>query len=248
MGRDLSATVPAPAPASKLPGSLSHQIGPEGVGKMKTDSQLQRDVLEELEWEPRIDHSQIGVAARDGVVMLSGIVPTYAQKIAAENAARRVAGVKAILEEIEVHFPMDQKSSDNEIAKHILDIFRWDVTMPDHVTVKVEHGWVTLGGLVDWNFEKTAAFKAASTVKGVKGVTNLIDVRPRPTIHDVRGRIVSAFKRSSALDANSIDVDVQGSTVTLSGRVHCWNERKVAEAAAWSAPGVTKVEDNLVYS
>ena len=215
---------------------------------MKTDSQLQHDVLEELKWEPQVDQSQIGVAAKDGVVTLSGIVPTYAQKIAAENAARRVSGVRAIAEEIQVRFASDPKTSDSEIAQRILDIFRWDVTMPDHLTVKVEHGRVTLGGSVDWNFEKTAAFKAASKINGVIGVTNLIAVRARPASNDVRERIVSAFKRSSLLDANSIDVTVLGSTVKLSGRVHGWNERKVAEQAAWSAPGVTKVEDDIVLA
>ena len=215
---------------------------------MKTDSQLQHDVLEELKWEPQVDHSQIGVAAKDGVVTLSGLVPTYAQKIAAEKAARRVSGVKAIAEEIEVRFASDPKTSDSEIAQRILDIFRWDVTMPDHLTVKVEHGRVTLGGSVDWNFEKTAAFKAASKINGVIGVTNLIAVRARPAAYDVRERIISAFKRSSLLDAYSVDVTVQGSTVKLSGRVRDWNERKLAERAAWSAPGVTKVEDEIVFA
>lgn len=215
---------------------------------MKTDGQLQHDVLEELKWEPQVDHSQIGVTAKDGVVTLSGLVPTYAQKVAAEKAARRVSGVKAIAEEIEIRFACDPKTSDGEIAQRILDIFKWDVTMPDRLTVKVEHGWVTIGGTVDWNFQKKAAFKAASKINGVKGVSNLIEVRARPTPSDVRERIVSAFKRSSLLDAASIDVDVQGSTVKLSGRVHGWNERKVAERAAWSAPGVTKVEDEIVFA
>lgn len=215
---------------------------------MKTDSQLQRDVLEELKWEPQVDHSQIGVAAKDGVVTLSGLVPSYAQKVAAEKAARRVSGVKAIAEEIEIRFASDPKTSDSEIAQRILDIFRWDVTMPDHLTVKVEHGWVTIGGTVEWNFQKTAAFKAASKINGVKGVTNMIEVRSRPTSPDIRERIVSAFKRSSLIDANSIKVAVDGSTVKLSGRVHGWNERKLAENAAWSAPGVTKVEDEIVLA
>lgn len=216
---------------------------------MKTDSQLQHDVLEELKWEPKVDHSQIGVAAKDGVVTLSGLVPSYAQKVAAEKAARRVSGVKAIAEELEVRFAFDPKTSDSEIAGRIVDILEWDVTMPgDRVTVKVEHGWVTLTGAVDWNFEKKGAFDAASRINGVKGVTNLIEVRAKPTSQDVRERIVSAFKRSSDLDADAIKVAVLGSTVKLSGRVHGWNERKVAENAAWSAPGVTKVEDEIVLA
>ena len=216
---------------------------------MKTDSQLQHDVLEELKWEPRVDHSQIGVSAKSGVVTLTGFVPNYAQKVAAEKAARRVLGTKAIAQEIEVRFASDPKTSDAEIAQRILDTFRWDVTVPDEkFGVKVEHGFVTLTGKADWNYQKQAAAKAAGRISGVKGVINQIEVAARPSGYDVRERIMSAFKRSSTLDANSIDVAVDGGTVKLSGRVHGWNERKIAENAAWSAPGVTRVEDNIVLA
>lgn len=216
---------------------------------MKTDSQLQHDVLEELKWEPQVDYSQIGVTAKEGVVTLTGFVPNYAQKIAAEKAARRVYGVKAIAQEIEVRFASDPKTSDAEIAQRILDLFHWDVIIPDdRFAVKVEHGFVTLTGKADWNFEKQAAGKAAGRISGVKAVSNLIDVAARPSSYDVRERIMSAFKRSSTLDANSISVTVDGGTVKLSGRVHGWNERKVAENAAWSAPGVTHVEDEIVLA
>lgn len=216
---------------------------------MKTDSQLQRDVLDELKWEPRVDHSQIGVTARDGVVTLTGFVADYAQKVAAERAAKRVHGVKAIAEEIEVRFASDPKTSDAEIAARILDIFAWDVTVPDDkLKVKVEHGWVTLTGVVDWHYQRVAAVKAASRITGVKGVSDLITIRLRPSGADVKERIMAAFKRSSTLDASSINVTVAGNTVKLSGRVQGWNERKVAENAAWSAPGVAKVEDEIVLA
>lgn len=216
---------------------------------MKTDSQLQHDVIEELKWEPQVDHSQIGVAARDGVVTLTGFVPTYAQKIAAEKAARRVFGVRAVAQDIEVRFASDPKTSDSEIAQRILDIFGWDVVIPDRrLTVKVEHGWVTLGGHVDWNFEKAAAFRAASRIGGVKGISNFIEVESNASAHDVRDRIAAAFKRSSAIDSSAISIEVDGGTVKLSGRVKGWNERKVAENAAWSAPGVTRVEDEIVFA
>ena len=214
---------------------------------MKTDSQLQHNVIEELKFEPSVDHSQIGVTAHKGVVTLSGFVPNYAQKLAAERAARRVYGVKGIAQEIEVRFPFDPKTSDAEIARRILDVFSWDCSIPDDkFTVKVEHGIVTLNGKAEWNYQKEEASWAASRISGVKSVVNLIEVAARSTTHDIRDRIMAAFKRSSTLDANAIDVTVDGGTVRLTGRVHGWNERKVAENAAWAAPGVAQVEDNIV--
>ena len=216
---------------------------------MKTDSQLQHDVIEELKWEPRVDHSHIGVAAKDQVVTLTGHVPSFAEKIAAEKAARRVFGVRAVAQEVEVRFPSDPKTADDEIAQRILDIFRWDITIPhERLMVKVEHGRVTLSGHVDWNFEKAAAFKAASRIGGVVAVSNLIGVKPRASTHDIRERIMAAFKRSSAIDSSAIAIEVDGGVVRLTGRVKGWNERKVAENAAWSAPGVTEVEDEIVFA
>jgi osmotically-inducible protein OsmY len=216
---------------------------------MKTDSQLQHDVLEELKWEPQVDHSQIGVTAKGGVVTLTGFVPNYAQKLAAEKAARRVQGVAAIAQEIEVRFPSDPKTSDAEIAQRILDVFRWDVIIPDDkFAVEVEHGYVTLTGKADWNYQKQAAGKAAGRISGVKLVTNLIEVAAVASSYDIRERILSAFKRSSAIDANAINIKVEGGTVKLSGRVHAWNERKLAENAAWSTAGVTRVEDEIVLA
>jgi osmotically-inducible protein OsmY len=215
----------------------------------KTDSQLQHDVMAELEWEPAVDHADIGVAVNNGVVTLSGYVKNFTEKLAAEKAVRRVAGVRAIAEEIKVRLASDSKLADHEIAKRIVDMIAWTVSIPnDVVKVKVEHGWVTLSGTVDWYFQSNEARKAAAKVSGVIGVSNLIEVKQHPAPADVKDRIVSAFKRQADLDAASVTVITDGSTVKLSGKVHAWNERSIAERAAWSAPGVTKVEDHLTVS
>lgn len=216
---------------------------------MKTDSQLQKDVVEELSWAPDVEHGHIGVAANDGVITLTGHVPNYAMKIAAERAARRVHGVKAVAQDIEVRFASDPKTSDDEIAQRILSLFSWVVSIPDDkIQVKVEKGYVTLTGEVDWNYQKQAAWKAAGRISGVTGVMSNITVRERPTAFDIRERIIAALKRSAEIDAKSIDVRVDGSTVKLGGSVHAWNERRIAEAAAWAAPGVLRVEDNIVLA
>lgn len=215
----------------------------------KTDAELQRDVMDELEWEPRIDHAEIGVAVTAGVVTLSGSVKTYAEKIAAEKAVRRVAGVRAIAEEIRVHFASEPTLADHEVAKRLLDMMAWTVSIPtDTVKVKVERGWVTLSGAVDWDYQRKETFRAASRVKGVAGVTNLIEVKQHPTPLDVKDRIVSAFKRQADLDAAGVTVSTDGGIVKLGGKVRAWPERGVAERAAWSAPGVTRVEDNIAIA
>lgn len=216
---------------------------------MKSDSDLQHDVLEELAFEPMVDHAHIGVAAKNGVVTLTGFVPNYTQKAAAERAAARVKGVKAIAEEIEVRFASDPKTSDAEIAERIVQILQWDVTVPDdRISVRVEHGWVTLGGEVEWHYQKTAAQSAVSRITGIKGISNMIKVGAKVSPSDVRGRVIAAIRRQGALDADAIQVTVDGRTVRLSGQVHGWNERRVAENAAWSIPGVAHVEDEIVFA
>lgn len=215
----------------------------------KTDSQLQHDVIAELEWEPSVDHADIGVAVNDGVVTLSGFVKSYPEKMAAEKATRRVAGVKAIAEEIKVRFASDPKTADHEIAKRILDMFAWNVSIPEQqIKVKVEHGWVTLTGTVDWFYQSNEARKAAGRVTGVIGVSNLLEVKKLPAAFDIKDRITAAFKRQADLDAGSVTVVTDGGTVKLGGRVKAWNERGIAERAAWAAPGVTRVEDNIVVA
>lgn len=216
---------------------------------MKTDSQLQRDVMAELAWEPRVDHADIGVSVNDGVVTLNGFVKSYPEKMAAEKAVRRVAGVRAIAEEIKVSLPSDPKTADHEIAKHIVDMFAWNVPIPgDKIKVKVENGWVTLTGEVDWFYQCEEARKAAGTVAGVLGVNNLVTVHTRPASDDIKDRIMAAFKRQADLDAATVTVVTQGGKVTLGGRVKAWNERQTAERAAWAAPGVTAVEDNIIVA
>ncbi|MES2496422.1 MAG: BON domain-containing protein [Pseudomonadota bacterium] len=215
----------------------------------KTDAQVQQDVMAELAWEPSVDQADIGVAVNDGVVTLSGYVKSYPEKMAAEKATRRVAGVTAIAEEIKVRFASDPKTADHEIAKRILDMFAWNVSIPDDkIKVKVEHGWVTLTGTVDWYYQSSEASKVAGKVTGVLGVGNLLEVRKLPTSFDVKERIMAAFKRQADLDAATVTVTTDGGTVRLGGRVKAWNERGIAERAAWAAPGVTKVEDNIVVT
>jgi len=213
----------------------------------KSDSQLQRDVTDELAWDPSVDHADIGVAVADGVVTLSGCVKSYAEKMAAEKAARRVAGVRAIAEEICVHFASDRKTGDAEIAKRIADILSWDALVPDEgIMVKVEHGLVTLTGSVEWHYQREAARKAASKISGVTGIVNLLTVRQRPVADDVRQRILDAFERQANLDAGGITVVAEGSKVMLGGRVKACYERGIAERAAWAAPGVSEIEDNII--
>ncbi|WP_324827708.1 BON domain-containing protein [Qipengyuania zhejiangensis] len=216
---------------------------------MKTDSQLKRDVLEELEWDPQVDHADIGVSVVDGVVALNGWVKSYAEKIAAERAVKRVGGVNAIAEELKIRFSSDAKTADHEIARRILDIFKYSALIPEEkIQVKVEKGWVSLTGDVEWNYQSSEAAKAAGKVTGVVGVSNSLAIRNRADISDVRKRIEEAFKRQADLDAASVTITATGNKVTLGGKVKAWHERKLAEQAAWSAPGVTKVEDNIIIS
>lgn len=160
---------------------------------MKADTHLQHDVIAELEWDPSVDHTKIGVIASNGVVTLTGTVASFATKLAAEKAVRRVAGVKAIAEEIIVRYPADAKTSDPEIARRVLDVFSWDAAVPrDEISVKVEKGWVTLSGTVDWFYQSEEARKAASRITGVVGISNLIEVRKLPSVADVHERIMMA--------------------------------------------------------
>jgi len=216
---------------------------------MTSDSRIQKDVMSELAWEPSIDEAEIGVTVHDGIVTLSGFVKSFPEKAAAEHAASRVAGVKAIAEEMKVRPTNAAQTSDVEIARRIVSIFEWDPTIPDSkIHVKVEHAWVTLSGTVDWHFQSDAARKAAGRIHGVLGVSNLIEVTQPASIADVRQKITAAFERQADLDANAITVRAEGGTVTLSGRVKAWRDRRVAERAAWAAPGVTKVDDQLLVA
>jgi osmotically-inducible protein OsmY len=210
------------------------------------DLSLRQDVIDELQFEPSIDAANIGVAVKNGVVTLSGHVGSYAEKSAAESAARRVRGVHAIAEEIEVRYAGRKMHADDEIASRALDIIEWDTALPDGaIDVKVQHGWVTLSGEVPWHFQRMAAENAVKKLGGVVGVSNLLTIRPSALIADIKDRIESALRRNAEVEANRIRVDINEGRVALEGAVHAWNERSAAERAVWSVPGVVAVENHL---
>jgi len=217
---------------------------------MPDDLTLQAMVMAELEWEPSLDAAHVGVTAKNGVVTLSGFVDSYVAKSVAERAAARVQGVKAIAEEMEVRLPNHQQHADDEIAERAVRILNWDIEVPhDRLNVKVEHGVVTLTGDVNYQFQRAAAESAVRRLGGTRGVINLIRVVPpagRSTDPDlVQQRIENALRRNAEVEASRIDVGVNGGKVTLRGQVRTWFERSVAEHAAWGAPGVTEVKDEL---
>lgn len=214
-----------------------------------TDTELRQDVLDELEYEPSIDAANIGVAVEDGTVTLTGHVRTYAEKREAENIVKRVKGVRAIAEEIEVRPLGSHMTADDEIAKRAVNSLTWNASVPsDKIQVKVEGGHITLSGKVNWFYQKSAAEKAVQTITGVKGVTNLVEIKPAVSPGDVRQRIENALKRDAELEAKRIQVQVADSKVTLEGRVRNWAEREAAERAAWAAPGVAQVVDHIKIS
>jgi osmotically-inducible protein OsmY len=214
---------------------------------MMSDHKLRQDVLDELEFEPRVNADHIGVGVRSGVVTLTGFVPSFAEKAAAERAVWRVRGVKAIAEEIEVRLPADKKTSDDEIAGRAIDILKWRVGLPaDRISIKVEKGIVTLTGNLDWQFQKTEAAAAVQHLSGVTGVVNDIQVRAPVHLPEVKHKIENALRRSAELDASRITIRTDGSKVVLSGKVHAWFERDIAERAAWAVPGVTEVRDDIL--
>jgi osmotically-inducible protein OsmY len=210
-----------------------------------SDKGLQQDVVDELEWEPSVNAAHIGVTAKDGVVTLSGDVSSYAEKWAAERAARRVYGVKAVAQEIKVHYPFD-KMDDTDIAQKALQVLSWDIEVPaNKVTVQVEDGWVTLSGTVDWHFQRSAAEADVRKLKGVTGVINNIVIKPSVRASDVRAKLKAAFERNAEIEEENITATVDGGKVTLSGHVDTWDQDRLAVDTAWSAPGVTQVEDRL---
>ncbi len=211
---------------------------------MKTDSELRRDVERELEWDPSIDARNIGVAVKNGVVTLTGYVSSYADKWRAERIAKRVAGVTAIANEIEVKLSTER--TDPDIAEAARAALKSDSRLPaDRIKVIVERGWVTLEGRVDYYYQKSAAESDVRYIAGVRGVTNAIVVTPKVSPTDIRLKIEEALKRSAQLDASRISVETEGSKVILSGTVRSWAEREEAELAAWAAPGVTEVENRI---
>ncbi len=212
-----------------------------------TDKDLRRDVLDELDFDPSLDSTEIGVAVSDGVVTLTGHVGSYAEKVEAENAVRRVKSVRAIAQEIKVRYPEAKKIEDDQIAARALAIIDWSVHLPKQaIQVRVAKGWITLTGAVPWQYQAMGAEAAVRKLSGVVGVSNLIAVKPEVRPTQVKDRILESFKRSAMFEADGIKVRVEGDTVTLEGAVTAWTEREAAERAAWSVPGVRAVEDHIV--
>lgn len=212
-----------------------------------SDKQLRQDVLDELEFEPSVDATNIGVTADKGIVTLTGHVPTFWQKTAAERAVWRVKGVKAIAQEIEVRFGNGKKDADDQIAERAVQILAWDTSVPTNaVRVKVQHGWVSLEGEVNWQFQRQAAEADIRKLTSVIGVSNNITIKSSVQAPDVRKRIEDALRRRAEVEAHNITVSIGGNgAITLEGKVDNWDERRAVEHAAWSAPGVRSVEDRI---
>ena len=216
---------------------------------MKSDEEIERDVREELKWDPDLDAEDIAVSVKNGVVTLAGFTRSYTDRLEAEAAAKRVAGVHAVANDIEVRLPAIDQRPDPDIARDAVAALKAELPIShDKIKVIIKDGWVTLEGAVEWRYQKNTADSAVRKVKGVKGVTNVITVKPKVEPSELQRKIQEAFKRNAEVDANRITVEAKGSEVILKGTVRSWIEREEAERVAWSAPGVTKVEDRIVVS
>ena len=215
----------------------------------RTDEEIQANVLEELKWDTRVRPNEIGVAVKDGIVTLTGWVDSYLKKMAAEEAAHRVPGVKAVANDIEVRLPGFAERTDTDLAAAVLNALRWDAAIPTgKVDVTVSQGWVTLKGEVEYAFQKRDAERAVRRLSGVKGVSNLIVVKPQVFPSDLKQQIERALVRNAETDARNITIEVEGSKVILRGTVRSYAEKEAAEDTAWAAPGVTEVENRIVIS
>lgn len=216
---------------------------------MKTDKQLQQDVLAELSWEPSVNAAQIGVEVSDGIVTLAGHVTTYTEKLNAERAAQRVAGVKGLAVELDVKLSGMSKRTDADIARTAQDLLQWTTYLPpESIKVKVENGWVSLSGQVEWDYQRQDATAAVRHLMGVIGVSDEIVLKPKVSSIVVKSDIEAALKRRAQSHAERISVGVQGSEVTLTGIVNSWSERQLAVNSAWAAPGVNNVRDNMTVT
>lgn len=221
------------------------------VTTTRSDEQIQQDVFDELAWDARVQPNEVGVIVKDGIVTLTGWVDSYAKKWAAEEDALRVRGVKAVANEIEVRLPGEAQRTDADLARDVTQALEWDAFVPiDKLDITVSNGWVTLRGEVDWEFERKDAERVVRRLKGVRGVSNLITVRPRikPSPDEVQRKIREALVRDAETDAKRITVDVEDGRVILEGTVRSWAEKEEAERVAWSAPGVQDVDDRISVS
>ena len=217
--------------------------------EMKSDSDIERDVKDELQWDPDLDATDIAVTVKKGVVTLAGFVKSYTDKYEAEAAAKRVAGVVGLANDIEVRMPSVDERPDPEIARDAVSAIKAQLPISSqHIKVVVKNGWVTLEGQVEWQYQRSTAESAVRRLKGVKGVSNLIQLKPRVEPSEIKRKIQEAFRRNAEVDANRITVETNGGEVILKGTVRSWIEREEAERTAWSAPGVTKVDDRIVVS
>ena len=215
----------------------------------RSDAEIQSEVLAELKWEPRVQATEIGVAVKDGVVTLTGWVDSYTKRWAAEEAAHRVRGVKAVANDIEVRLAATGERTDAEIAAAAARALQWDALLvPEKIDVTVSKGWITLKGMVDWQYKKHEAERVVRNLAGVKGVSNLIEVKPKLQPYEIKQQVEQALVRSAMTDAQRITVEVDGSKVILKGAVRAWAEREEAERAAWKAPGVTMVDNRITIS
>lgn len=213
---------------------------------MKTDLEIQQDVMNELKWQPFLKSANIGVAVKNGIVTLSGIVDNYSQKIEAEKAAKKVTGVKAIAEDIQIGVSPTLQKTDAEIAESVMNALKWHTAVPEEkIKVKVENGIVTLEGELEWEYQRNSAKKAVNNLLGVRNVINLISIKPVVTAFDVRAKISQALHRTATVDAERVSIEVVGNKVTLNGKIRSFAEKEDVEDAAWCAPGVSRVESHL---
>lgn len=213
---------------------------------MRSDSDIKRDVEDELRWDPDLDATDIAVTVKNGVVTLAGFTRSYSDKLEAEAAAKRVAGVLGVANDIEVRLPALDQRPDPEIARDAIAAIKNRMPIvAEQIKVLVRNGWISLEGEVEWDYQRSAAESAVRRVKGVKGVTNTIQVKPRVPPSEIKRKIEEAFRRSAEIDANRITVEAHGGEVILKGTVRSWAERQEAERVAWSAAGVTRVENRI---
>ncbi|MRG45326.1 BON domain-containing protein [Chitinophaga sp. SYP-B3965] len=216
---------------------------------METDLQIQKNVMDELQWDPVLNASEIAVTVKDGIVTLSGFVNSYSRKLAAENAAKRIKNVRAVAIDLEVKMPDDEKRTDADIAAAVLEAFKWNSFVPeDAMKVSVEDGWVTIEGEVEWQFQRESVSSAIKNLVGVHGIRNLLKVKPKVTAIIIKDVVKKALERSAAIEATGVDTLIEGGRIVLKGKVRSWAEWREVEKAVWATPGVLEVKNDLIVA